>query len=426
MLTEAHIGHPSTPNVSDPNPCTISNSFMNEHCVSRAYQKMQALLDSSPNPTHDDWTVIFRETDVARVLTLHEHIESWARAPHVATAYLQNIFWWDPTWFNRFRQNPSGRVSVVESQAANVRTACLWQNVTINTNQIQFPLLELYRTYLYDTTAPITVEPEIWSQDNASFVDPDLVRTIWIDGAQNIEAVTAGLVVLGPLASPYETVRSALVCSIDAWWGDSNHIQSDGPLDIAISADVTHARHYDGSGSWFLPANNSHWKHIKASMAWLDGLTPTVPYLSSTLALTRSASTIANLLMSTGHTQLLPIDNFEHGYQDAPYQFWEFLIATYFADGVARVGYSQQLNSPLFFVEGSDREGHDCVKNIFFARCDVNTCPEERPQSANLTAFSLEGQLTGSKFIYSRRNSGSSFTAYSDSTDIKDSLCVPC
>lgn len=274
--------------------------------------------------------------------------------------------------------------------------------MTINTIQVQFPLLELYRTYFYNTAASVTVKPDVWSQNNASFVNPDqVVRTVWIDGAQSIEAVTAGLVVLGPLASPNETVRPALACSIDARWADSNHIQSDGPLNIAISADVKHPRHDDGSGSGFLPANNSHWKHIKASMAWLDALTPTVPYLSSTLDLTSPASTIANLLMSTEHAQLLPIDSFEHRYQDAPYQFWEFLIATYFADGVARVGYSRQLSSSIFFVEGSDREGHDCVKSISVAGHNVSTCPEDRPQSANLTAFSLEGQLTGSKFLSS-------------------------
>ena len=102
--------------------------------------------------------------------------------------------------------------------------------------------------------------------------------------------------------------------------------------------------------------------------------------------------------MSTGHVQPLPIDHFEHGYQDNPYQFGESLIATYFADGVARVGYSQQLASPLVYVEGSDREEDDCIKNIFFARRNVSTCLEDRPQSANLTAFSLEGQLTSSEF----------------------------
>ena len=400
MLSDAHIGHPSSLNVPDPNPCTVPNSFTNEHCISRAYQKMQALLDSTPNTAHWDWTVIFRENSVARVLALHERIETWARAPHVATAYVQNIFWWDSTWFSRFRQGPSGRISAVESRAANVRTACFWQNVTINTIQVQFPLLELYRTYFYSTTAPIAVRPDIWSQDNVSFVDPDFVRTVWIDGAQSIEAVTAGLVVLGPLSSPKETVRPALACSIDVRWGDSNHIQSDGPLDIAITADVRHPRHDDGSGSGFLPANNSHWKHIKASKVWLDALTPTVPYLSPALALTRGASTIANLLWTTEHRQLQSIDSFEHGYQDAPYQFWESLIATYFADGVARVGYSRQLSSPFFFVEGSDREGRDCVKNIFVARRNVSTCPEGKPKSANLTAFSLEGQLNGSKFLF--------------------------
>ena len=195
---------------------------------------------------------------MARVLVLHERIETWARAPHVATAYVQNIFWWDPTWWNRFKQASSGRVSVVESQAANARTACLWQNVTIDTTQPQFPLLESYRTYFYDTNVSVTVKSDAWRQDNISFLDPDLVRTAWIDDAQNIEAVTAGLVVLGPLASPNETRRSALACSIDAGWADSNHIQADGSLDIAVGADFRYPRPDDGSGSGFLPANDSH------------------------------------------------------------------------------------------------------------------------------------------------------------------------
>ncbi|KAF7506008.1 hypothetical protein GJ744_012355 [Endocarpon pusillum] len=390
MLILAILRHRMSPT---PTPAHYPTALRRRIVSLELTKKMQGLLGSAPDTAHWDWTVIFRENSVARVLALHENIETWTRAPHVATAYVQDIFWWDPTWFLRFRVSPNGRVSVVKSQAANVRTACLWQNVTINTIQVQFPLLELYRTYFYHTTASVTVKPEIWSQDNACFVDPDLVRTIWIDGAQSIEAVTAGLVVLGPLASLNETMRPALACSIDARWGDSNHIQSDGPLNIAITADVRYPRHDDRSGSGFLPANDSHWKHIKASMAWLDALTPTIPYQSPALNLTRPASTIANLLMSTGHIKLRPIDSVEHGYKDAPYQFWESLIATYFADGVARVGYSRQLSSPLHFVEGSDRGGPDCIKNITIAKHNVNTCPEDRPKSANLTAFSLEGQL---------------------------------
>ncbi|KAL8742117.1 MAG: hypothetical protein Q9190_005359 [Brigantiaea leucoxantha] len=398
-LTEAHVGHALTSNVSEPNLCMVHNSFTDDHCVSRAYQKMQAFLESAPRIVYRDWIATFRESTFARVITLHEHVETWTRVPHVATAYIQDILWWDPLWFDRFRSGPSRRVSVVESQAANVRTVCLPQNVTVSTTQIRFPLLELYRAYLSNTTATVSVETRIWSQDDVSFVDPDLVRTVWVDGAQNIEAVTAGLVVLSPLESPNSTVRSVLACSVDARWGDSNHIQADGPLDIAISADVRHPRRDDGSESGYLPANSSHWKHIKASMAWLDALTPTVPYLSLGLDLTKSATTIANLLMITGHNQLPPIDGFDRRQQDSPYGFWESLISTYFADGVARVGYSRQLDSPFFFVDGSNQVGGDCVKPIPIVWVNVSTCVDDKPESANLTAFSLEGRLTGSKSL---------------------------
>ncbi|KAL8828196.1 MAG: hypothetical protein Q9191_002735, partial [Dirinaria sp. TL-2023a] len=389
-LTEAHVGHTLTSNASEPNPCIQNTSFLDDHCVSRAYQKMQALLDSSSNTVHQEWTSIFRESTFARVITLHEHIETWTRAPHLATGYVQNILWWDPTWFFPIRLSLNGRTSVIKSQAPNVRTVCLGQKVTISTTQVEFPLLELDTTYLNNATAVVTVEPQIWSQDNRSFVDEHFVRTVWVDGAQNIEAVTAGLVVLEPLQTPNDTVRSALACSVDARWGDSNHTQADGLLDIAISADERYLRRDDRSGSGFRPANNSHWRHVKASMAWLDALTPTVPYLSPTLELTQSASTIANLLTSTGHTQLPPIDGFLRGHQDSPYEFWESLIATYFADGVARVGYSRQLDSPLFFVDGSLRDGHDCVKTIPAVGLNVSTCPDDRPVSG-LTGFSLTG-----------------------------------
>ncbi|KAL2042681.1 hypothetical protein N7G274_004440 [Stereocaulon virgatum] len=107
---------------------------------------------------------------------------------------------------------------------------------------------------------------------------------------------------------------------------------------MAISADVVGPIYNDSGGSGFLAANPGDWKNIKVTMDWLEALTPTVPNLSPMLSLTSPASTIANLLMSTGHTQLLPVDSIENGYSSNPYQFWDFVIATYFAEGVARVG----------------------------------------------------------------------------------------
>ena len=116
--------------------------------------------------------------------------------------------------------------------APNVRTACLWQKMTIQTNEVQLPLL---KTYHYDFKVSLAVQPSTWSQGNVSFIDPYIVRTVWIDDAQNIDAVTAGLIILSLLNNTNDTYRSALGCSIDARWDESHHVQADGPLDIAFS-----------------------------------------------------------------------------------------------------------------------------------------------------------------------------------------------
>lgn len=305
------------------------------------------------------------------------------------------MLWWDTTWFFKYT---SGCVSTVKSKAPNVRAACLWQTSATNTSEIQFPWLESYKTYRYDSSASVAVQPDTWSQNNVSFICPDLVRTVWIDGAQDIDAVTAGLIILAPLMNSNDTTRSALGRSIDARWDESHHVQSDGPLDIAISADVVGPRHDDSGGSGFLPANNSDWKNIKATMDGLEVLTPTVHYLSPNLELTSRASTIANLLMCTGHTYFRPIDSVENGYSANPYQFWEFIIATYLAEGVARVGYSQQLESAVVFVDGSNPSTHQSITFIPPAWHDLDICPEDRLRGVDLTAFFLQGRITGSLF----------------------------
>ena len=126
-------------------------------------------------------------------------------------------------------------------------------------------------------------------------------------------------------------------------------------------------------------------------MDWLEALTPHVPYLSPTLNLTSPASTIANLSMSTGHTHFPSLDSVENGYGANPYQFWESVIATYFAEGVARVGYPQQLGSSVFFVEGSSAGTNKCTRYIPVLGQTIDICPEDRPRGVNLTAFSLQG-----------------------------------
>ena len=116
----------------------------------------------------------------------------------------------------KYKESAGGRVSTVKSKAPNVRTACLWQTIKTNTSEIQFPKLESYETFRYDSNTSVAIQPDTWSHDNVSFISPDIVRTVWIDGAQDINAVTAGLVILAPLIKPNGTTRSALGCSIDA------------------------------------------------------------------------------------------------------------------------------------------------------------------------------------------------------------------
>ena len=116
-----------------------------------------------------------REQTITRLVNVHEHIETWARNAHVATGYVQNILWWDPTWFLKYKAE---RMSIVKSKAPNVRTACLWQTIETNTSEIQFPRLESYKTYHYNSSVSLAVQPDTWSQDNVSFIIPDLVRTV--------------------------------------------------------------------------------------------------------------------------------------------------------------------------------------------------------------------------------------------------------
>ncbi|KAL9594649.1 MAG: hypothetical protein Q9179_005302 [Wetmoreana sp. 5 TL-2023] len=135
-------------------------------------------------------------------------------------------------------------------------------------------------------------------------------------------------------------------------------------------------------------------------MDWLEALTPIVPS-PSTSDLSDSYSTIADLLTMTSHARFPPIDSVEDGYGvksgDSPYQFWEFLLATYFAEGLARVGYSEQLDSDIFFVDGLHPGTNDCVEYVPVLSHKVNKCPEHRLKGASLTMFRIEGKRTGIK-----------------------------
>ena len=353
---------------------------------------------------HHEWTFISRETNFERQLSLVEgdgsqYPETWVYSPHVATGYIQDQLWWDNTWFQNPKYDYSGRTSTVETKSPAARTTCLWQNITLNTTELEFPALSEFSVYEYDSRATVKVSPSLWTDDNETFVEPRVVRTLWIPqtDAQNIGSVTAGIIVMEHLQNSNATARSSLVCSVDARWVNTNTNQADGGSDIAITAQIDSEAQPSGglSGYSFLPTSNS-WSKITATDDWIQALLPTVPYLEPKLQLSQPASTLANILMSSNHN-LIGNTTWPDGYIKRPYIFWEFVISTLFADGIARIGYAQQFNANVY-VKGSDNTTTLCKPNPGSGEpAPPAICPGPPPNEVSYTSMSMQGSFQSGK-----------------------------
>ena len=103
------------------------------------YPKILEFFSSMPGFFFREWELVMREPKLMRVIGGKEAVvnttsETWAFAPHMATALRQWHLWWVPSWFFRFDNN--GRSSTVKSNMTAVRTVCLQHNVTTDTTVI--------------------------------------------------------------------------------------------------------------------------------------------------------------------------------------------------------------------------------------------------------------------------------------------------
>ena len=381
-----------------------------------AYQKLQAVLDSAPDVFYIDWTFLSRESSFVREISVHEgdrlgSPESWTYAPHAATGYVQDQLWWDSSWFipsDHFQAN--GRTSGVVSKSAFSKTVCLWQIISLNSTQVILPTLT-DDVYVYGQQKNISVPSSLWASDGRGFIDPEIVRTLWIDQSevQQLGSVTAGLIIMEPVVSPDATNRAALGCAVDARWADSTTNQTDGLTDIAITTDILRAgptgTGFVSKASW--PVTGS-WSKVTATSEWLQALTPTLPYLSSALNLSIPATTLANLLMRANHFNIPPPDPAMGGYEVRPYKFWEFVVSTLFADALSRVGYAQQLDAQSTYVNGSIDISTSCDDGPCTFTCKIagpgapnmwNICSGPPPSNGNFTQMALEGKILGSKSL---------------------------
>ena len=359
------------------------------------YPKILDFFSSMPGFYSRQWDLVMREPKLMRVIVGNEPIvnttsETWAFAPHMATALRQWQLWYVPSWFFRFNSN--GRSSTVKSNMTAVRTVCLQHNVTTDTTIIDFPDLKEFETYNYTRTLSAALGPNAFGQDGQGFEDPDTVRTVWMNNTD--EVFTAKLVIMEAMANISSSIRSILACAVDARWAQAYSQQSDMVSYAAITTTALDERSLKPSKKSytspvetkdhaFLPTNGS-WLRITANLDFLNALTPIVPYLSPTQNLTKPASTISNIFMSMGCRIIPPspptsLSEYKHYYN---YAVYETAVSTLVADGISRIGYSRQLESATFYANGTKDKL-------------IESGPP--PDAENFTEMQMDGNLLGSK-----------------------------
>ncbi|KAL9630512.1 MAG: hypothetical protein Q9164_006377 [Protoblastenia rupestris] len=269
-----------------------------------------------------------------------------------------------------------------------VRTVCLQHNVTTDTTVINFPDLKEFETYTYNGTLSATLGPNAFGQDGQGFEDPDIVRTVWINNTD--EDFTAKLIIMEAMANVSSSIRSILACAVDARWVQAHSQQSDMVSDAAITTKALEQRPFkprkesytsavETKDHAFLPTNGS-WLRITANLDFLNALTPVVPYLSPTLDLTKPASTISNIFMSMGYRIIPPLTTLSEHKRYYNYSFYETAVSTLVADGISRIGYSRQLESAIFYANGTKDE-------------QIKSGPP--PDAEKFTEMQMDGDLLG-------------------------------
>ena len=201
-----------------------------------------------------------------------------------------------------------------------------------------------------------------------------------------------------------KTERPSLVCAVDARWANSVTTQSDGLLDIAITADLLHRgkQSHGVDGYEFLPLPQEWTRVSSATTDWLNALTPLIQSLDTKLILSPNRTALADLLMNAGTDINLP----DHDSEQFSYHFWEFVVSTFFADGMSRVGYARQL-SPMVnetYVKGSKgivKECYgqdDCTPHCKNVPGQPKVC-NGPPLAGEYTKMKFQGNITASEFI---------------------------
>lgn len=383
-------------------------------CISNGIPSLQSYYANSDQrtgyqiPRPDTWALRVLQA-VPRGYRIS--MEAWSFAPHAATALLQtDLTQYDPHVFPK-RQAPSGRVSTkVMSKASAARTVCerRIKSMPNDTLSVDLPLLSSFHTWAKGNPSryrpgpyeKVTLEKPLWGPTH-SLTNSTSLTTVWIPYSGKA-SITAGLLILGPVATPNSSERFGVVCSIDARWRQIEHSlvtsnsvalgSSGAPVQIHVGGPYINKRLI---GNRALPVNDGTWEPISASSEWLSSLTPLEPAVAVGLPIpniSTMTTAFANIMITAGIALDTNNTTDLHDKTPDPSSMWiqriETIASTVFADAVSRIGLQQQLQSDKFYVDyGEHCQGSRHVPPVRF-------CPG-RPRGHNHTAMMLHGFRNG-------------------------------
>ena len=323
--------------------------------------------------------------------------EAWSISPHAATSLIKNDLWYDPHWYPTHLRPRGIRSAKTSSQASAVRTVCTREVLTFSnaTYNVSLPAIPAYDLWAQEDGQPgpyteIKLVKPLWGTEKGSLTNSTSLTTVWIP--TNMDSVTAGLVVLGPLTSDSATQRFGVACSIDARWNRATHILTKSTTNAlgnsgpTISVAQNGARNNKGLVTKALPIDNGDWRHISAETEWLEALTPSVlPWTKvAKTASNESAVTtaLANLYAAGG------VNLSSENPKNAPVSQIESITSTAMADAISRVGLAQQYGTLKYYTSFGKKCSH-----IKFGGAR-QFCPGP-PPSDQFTLLAFNGFHTG-------------------------------
>ncbi|CAD6590448.1 MAG: hypothetical protein ASARMPREDX12_004370 [Alectoria sarmentosa] len=404
-LTSDHLGGPR---------CSSDRGLGTIECVAKGISSLESFYNYYRSQSGYEISTV--ESQFPRILQAIPRkagisAESWSVAPHAATSLLKNDLWYDPHWYPANFHSTGIRYAETYSQAAAVRTVCtrdvlIFSNATFDVSLPNPPAYDLWAK-LDDRSGnhtAIKLAKPLWGTHKGAHTEQRGLTTVWIPPKSDMESVTTGLVILGPLASTSATERFGVVCSIDGRWNKAMHVltgKGNTVVSLANQASISVVQSGKRSDRVIpnnaLPINDGSWRHIAAEQAWLEALTPLVPqYLNEAkTALKESTMTTALANLFIAANILLRTDNLTSSEERYWIQNIETVTSTAMADAISRVGLGQQYDTHQYYTSF----GTECTG--IGGASPRKWCPGPPPYNqSSLLAF--HGFLTGYAYKASR------------------------